>query len=272
MTGTITITWASSIENHKGMQVIGDIGGKGHTLVHLQKCMEKFEAKKHGCCELLDIGAEAGMEAEVDKAYLLIIRGGVDILLAEEYMNADDVWGELHTFEWDKKAFMKGRVVNKKARQNVCIADFSQAPDYENKKGTVVDFIQLPVMETLREKLPEFLEEADHMLAEGNFYTDLKQKEVGIGFHGDTERRKVIAMRFGESMDLHYQWFYKSEPVGERVRVMLNDGDMYVMSEKAVGFDWLKKNSYTLRHATHNLAKIDGNEDDAKRVKENLKK
>lgn len=103
---------------------------------------------------------EAGVEAP-DKAYLLAV-------LTEEYMNADDVWDELHTFEWDKKAFMKGRVVNKKARQNVCIADFSQAPDHENKKGTVVDFTQLPVMETLREKLPE---EADHMLAEGNFYS-----------------------------------------------------------------------------------------------------
>lgn len=44
--GTITITWASSIENHKGMEVIGDIGGTGHTFAHLSKCMEKFEEKK----------------------------------------------------------------------------------------------------------------------------------------------------------------------------------------------------------------------------------
>ena len=261
MTGTITITWASSIENHKGMEVIGDIGGTGHTFAHLSKCMEKFEEKKKGCCELLDINElselvpEDGVE-KADKAYLLIVRGGVDMLLEDARMNPADAWDELHTFEWDKKAFMKGRVVNKKARQNVCIADFSQEPDYENKKGTVVDFAVLPIMATLREKLPEFLEESEHLLAEGNYYTDLKQKEVGIGFHGDTERRKVIAMRFGESMDLQYQWFYKSEPVGKRVKLMLNDGDMYVMSEKAVGFDWLKKNSYTLRHAAHNLAKI----------------
>ena len=259
--GTITITWSSSIENHKGMEVIGDIGGTGHTLAHLTKCMEKFEEKKKGCCELLDINElselvpEAGVE-KADKAYILIVRGGVDMLLEDARMNCEDAWDELHTFERDKKAFMKGRVVNKKARQNVCIADFSQEPDYENKKGTVVDFAELPIMKTLREKLPEFLEEADHLLAEGNYYTDLTQKEVGIGFHGDTERRKVIAMRFGESMDLQYQWFYKSEPVGKRVKLMLNDGDMYVMSEKAVGFDWLKKNSYTLRHAAHNLAKI----------------
>jgi hypothetical protein len=30
----------------------------------------------------------------------------------------------------------------------------------------------------------------------------------------------------------------------------VDGGDIYVMSEKAVGTDWLKKNTFTLRHAT----------------------
>ncbi len=34
-----------------------------------------------------------------------------------------------------KKAFMRGRVVNKKARWNNCYADFDQQPDYENRRG-----------------------------------------------------------------------------------------------------------------------------------------
>ena len=94
------------------------------------------------------------------------------------------------------------------------------------------------------------------MFAEENYYYNLKLKEVGIGFHGDTERRKVIAMRLGESMNLVYQWFYQSEPVGKRIELMLNDGDLYIMSDKAVGQDWMRKKIYTLRHATHNLAKL----------------
>jgi len=32
--------------------------------------------------------------------------------------------------------------------------------------------------------------------------------------------------------------------------VFLNDGDLYIMSEKAVGTDWMRnKSGYTLRHA-----------------------
>jgi len=30
----------------------------------------------------------------------------------------------------------------------------------------------------------------------------------------------------------------------------VDGGDIYVMSEKAVATDWLKKNTFTLRHAT----------------------
>jgi hypothetical protein len=32
--------------------------------------------------------------------------------------------------------------------------------------------------------------------------------------------------------------------------IELAHGDMYAMSEKAVGFDWKKKKIFTLRHAT----------------------
>lgn len=34
-----------------------------------------------------------------------------------------------------------------------------------------------------------------------------------------------------------------------RGEVILNNGDIYIMSEKAVGTDWKKKNTLTLRHA-----------------------
>jgi hypothetical protein len=74
--------------------------------------------------------------------------------------------------------------------------------------------------------------------------------KCGIGYHGDAERRKVVAVRMGASMPLYYQWYQHSNPIGEPIEVSLGDGDMYIMSEKAVGQDWLKKNVATLRHAT----------------------
>lgn len=74
-------------------------------------------------------------------------------------------------------------------------------------------------------------------------------KECGIGFHGDGERKKVVALRLGARMNLQYQWFVRSEPVGKRIEFFLDYGDLYAMREKASGNDWKKKIIPTLRHA-----------------------
>jgi len=88
------------------------------------------------------------------------------------------------------------------------------------------------------------------LFAEGNYYYDINK--CGIGYHGDTERKIVIGIRLGASMPLCFKWFTKGEPINadsHKIQIILNDGDIYLMSEKAVGYDWKKKNKVTLRHA-----------------------
>jgi hypothetical protein len=141
---------------------------------------------------------------------------------------------------------MRGRVVNKHARWNLCFADEDQEPDYEDGKGRIVSWKHIPMMSRIREVIAEWTEDV-LLNAEANYYYDISK--CGIGFHGDGERKKVVAIRMGESMPLYYQWYQNSNPVGKLFEITLNDGDMYIMSEKAVGFDWLKKKVATLRHA-----------------------
>lgn len=50
-------------------------------------------------------------------------------------------------------------------------------------------------------------------------------------------------------MNLCYQWFLQSEPVGQKIEVMLHHSDLYIMSEYATGFNWKTRKSLTLRHA-----------------------
>jgi hypothetical protein len=38
----------------------------------------------------------------------------------------------------------------------------------------------------------------------------------------------------------------------DKLELTLNDGDMYIMSEKAVGTDWKKRSIASLRHAAGN--------------------
>jgi hypothetical protein len=41
----------------------------------------------------------------------------------------------------------------------------------------------------------------------------------------------------------------KSKPITDFKEVKLNNGDIYIMSEKAVGSDWTKRKLPTLRHS-----------------------
>ena len=69
---------------------------------------------------------------------------------------------------------------------------------------------------------------------------------------GDKERKIVVGTRFGsgaDGMPIKLQWFHRSQPVGYEARIELNAGDMYVFSEKAVGYDWARPSIFTLRHA-----------------------
>ena len=145
-------------------------------------------------------------------------------------------------------AFMKGRVVNKRARWNLCFADYDQEPDYENKRGRIVDFKNIPLTQKLRKKFAKVIgDKGNDLMGEGNYYYN--SSECGIGFHGDAERRKVVGVRLGASMPLEFQWYCGFKRVGKRRKFVLNHGDVYIMSQKAVGTDWKRSSVSTLRHA-----------------------
>ena len=46
---------------------------------------------------------------------------------------------------------------------------------------------------------------ATHLKGEANYYYDIAK--CGIGYHGDSERRKVVAVRLGAALPLYFQWY-----------------------------------------------------------------
>jgi len=238
---SITITFCERAENHVGMEMLGEIAEEGFHIDELEEAKKAFEALGK-TCELIYLNQ--AVDGDGEAASILIVRNFAE--------NANELFKELKGLNWDKKALMYGRVVNKKARHNLCFTDFEQEPDYIKGRGRVINFENVPKLDAIRKELPEFFgEKAAHLFAEGNHYYDLAK--TYIGFHGDAERKLVIALRLGNSMPLYYQWYLKSEPIGELVEIMLNSGDLYAMSEKATGNDWKKRNRMTLRHGAGNL-------------------
>lgn len=284
MKRAICITNGEQGENHAGMQKIGKgLADKGYTLDDALKFESKFE-EMGGTALLYDLRDECGVnEDEVLKencveAFVLKFEDGVNVLfrnkirkeiekkegiVAEvlediykriyEKFNADKLFEEQFTFEWDKKYWdtRRSKVLNKHARHNVCYGKEQQEPDYENKKGTVIAYSQLKVMRAWRKELLDLLEEEDDgFVAEGNLYYDVKK--TGIGFHGDAERRKVVAGNFCDKdvvRELNYIAYYLGKRVGRRFRMELRNGDMYIMIGGAAGTEWKKRLIVTFRHA-----------------------
>lgn len=239
-----TVTFGDVAENHAGMQGIGALATEGISEGELRA----IGARLHPLglnLELYELGtALPPGEYSPAEANVLIIRNGLSIFLE----SPDLLWTELIGLTHDSTALMRGRVVNKHARHNLCFSDFDQPADVAGGKGTVINFSHLPYLRHIRTYLPTLLgPKAAHLQAEANYYYDIDK--CGIGYHGDTERRIVVAARLGDSFPLAYQWYHRFQPIGPRVDLHLNHGDMYIMSSKAVGFDWKSSSKPTLRHA-----------------------
>jgi len=242
----ITLTFGDMAENHVGMEQIGSMveEGLGFHLPDLQQIQQTME-NMGVLCELHTLS-----HGEQPAAYVLVLKEGVTALLSHHSISQMDIFNEQTTLDYDKKAFMYGRVVNKHARWNLCFDNESRDPEYAAGKGRIIGYSKVPYLNQLKVQLETMMGPKAHGLKiESNYYYDTEK--TGIGYHGDGERRKVIGVRVGyASMPMYWQWFKEGRPVGEPILVPLNPGDIYIMSEKAVGTDWKMKKPYTLRHAT----------------------
>jgi len=243
MKQTITLTFSEAVENHKGMQIIGDAVQNGFQNSFIRQLCHQFGG------EYIDLVENWFDEdkSEVGEVGIVVFRNGLKKIFG---IDPNELYKEQEDLPVDKKAFMYGKVVNKHARYNLCFADFDQDPEYENKKGTVINFndSRIKLTQRLRQRLGEtFGSEFKNLYAEGNYYYN--PKKCFIGFHGDSERKKVVGVRLGEKFDLHYQWFREGTSISERITIPLEGGDVYIMDEKATGNDWKRKKIFTLRHA-----------------------
>ncbi len=241
MTNSVfTLTFGDAAENHVGMEMIGKKGeeGSGYTVDELREIAKDFPT-----AELHILNSKE----EHDEAAVLVIRN----ILSDDLHKA--MFEEQAKLDHDKKAFMYGRVVNKKARWNLCFDSEGHDPDYEEGKGRVIAMTDIPITKSFVDKFPTmFGPKSIGLKGEGNYYYDLKT--CGIGWHGDTERRKVIALRLGGTMNICYRWYHKNKSTSTITTIDLNGGDLYIMSEKAVGNDWKCSSKHTLRHAAGALA------------------
>ena len=243
-----TVTFGDCAENEKGMQIIGKAVQMGLTVDQLVATQKKLMEMGMEC-RLISLGQLLPGVSTPDAAVLVILCGVNGLL--KESRGEEMVYKELRSMPKDKTYRNRyGNVVNKHARHNNTMANYHQEPDIERGKGTVVNFNDYPVTGQLRNAIAELVA-VPHLVGELNHYFDASK--CGIDYHGDEERKIVVGARFGygaNGFPLKFHWYKNGHPVGSEGHIKLNSGDVYIMSEKAVGFDTFKCPwILTLRHA-----------------------
>jgi len=269
--GTVTLTFGEVAESHVGMQKIGRMADRGFSHEDLKRAADYFIRK--GCdAFIIDLNAflpdistikdeeekmylNQALHEEDFQAYVLVVRNGMKC--TQDDNEGKHLLTEMLFFDWDSKLYneRRGIVQNKLARHNLNFDEHGQEADFQAGKGTTIPWNEVNLLNDLRFQLIDsFGESAMDLKCEGNKYYAVSK--TGIGYHGDSERRKVIGVRLGHAMSMHWMWFYNNEPRGLNVSITLQPGDIYAMSEKTVGTDWRPKRDmgwkskrYTLRHA-----------------------
>lgn len=246
-------TWSLTVgnggENHTGMEFLGKLRKKGEgwgidKLEHCKDLLENIFDKK---VELYNLNNECLEGVTIPKAskpkdaYLMVVRDFLSETVHKNFIK------EMESYEWDRKYWdtRRQKVLNKLARANVCYGKECREPNYENKQGTIVGFDKSPLVGNLLQ-IVEILMKDTELIVEGNQYDDVKKN--GIGPHGDTERVCVSCLRVGASMPMKFGMFWNCKVRGKPFETIINGGDLYFMSEEAVGAEWKSKSKWRWRH------------------------
>lgn len=163
---------------------------------------------------------------------------------------ADKLYLEQETINYDKKYWdnRRKKTLNKRARYNIVFGKEKKNNSNDYKQCSVIAFNDLKYLKKFRKRLKLILGSKSRKLnAEGNKYF---HKDSGIGFHGDAERKIVICLSLGKSTILRYHWRLpgSSDHTLEPTDITLNHGDVYIMSEKATGYDWKLRSKVRVVH------------------------
>ena len=169
---------------------------------------------------------------------------------------ADALLEEQNDVQYDRKYydFRFKALKNKRARYNVVFGDNAREHNEDYQEHTIIGFDTLPNLSKVRAGLKDMLELPYMPVAEGNMYY---QDASGIGYHGDVERSVVMCLSLGDTSTLSYQWrmpHVKDQEIENppRIDIKVHHGDVYIMSDKAVGRDWMHRSKRRLVHAAGN--------------------
>ena len=272
------LTFSCFAEGHVGMkieknQIAKD--GKNRALDEfaLRDIWSKFPAPQE---KKLFLPLRQDVGGREPSAYVLVLKDGMKYLGVDK----EKLLYEIQNIPIADKQMLNTRqkkVMNKHKRHNFNIGDKIISADIANGQSTLYNFncTFLTQAKKLRDAFTDMgkqhnMETMSDLLAEANvYYADEYKKNnyCGIGYHGDAERPNspVIGCNVGADRYLSFRSFHKSRYYRDEFRIKLEHGDIYFMSEHAVGTHWKKSARVVYRHRAGSLKFLEKDDKDRAR-------
>ena len=159
----VTYTWCECGENHHGNQQIGQIADSGQGFMRADLIAAKTFAEENYNCDTEMFNLKDGLINDagepliiknkkdeivnVNSAHFLLIRGFIPAILNKYGFSMNDLMKEVMGQKWDNKYWdtRRQKVLNKHARENNVVSEMDQEANYEEGKGTIHAFKNIPI-------------------------------------------------------------------------------------------------------------------------------
>jgi len=143
---------------------------------------------------------------DYEDAYILIVRNAIN-----SFVNMNELMDEIQNLNWNR-----------------------------SQEISLEDQLNMPLLEKIKREMEEKINSP--LIAEGKKYYETFK----INYDRISDRRNVISLHFGINLSIYYQWYYQNKIIGDPIKIDLNQGDIYLMSDKITE----RKGIFTLHQLT----------------------
>ena len=251
MNSSFILTFSDVISHSSKMKEIGipcSSGFKNEDLMRMFSVLPIGTAELHNIRDILP-----STFYNIPDSYVLIMRSTfksfsdeiIKVFTSEESNNIE---GQITGVNWDRERFHNGRIVENKLNHKLLFNDmydgYKSFPNIEENIGTIYNSRRIESIRQLHILLESTM--GSGLFIEGTSYYDINQCYTPFG--QEKKKKKIIGLCIGNSIPLCFKWFHNTQITSDIYKIILNHGDLFIMSEMAAGLNKESKTKLYIKH------------------------
>lgn len=247
------VTFSDIVSHGNGMRQFGvhnESGFKNEDLLKMYSVLTPGTAELHNIKSILPQTLY-----DIPDAYVLIMRN--------YFKNeADNLWnifntnessnqnGEITGIQWDNERVHNNKLVENKLNKKLLFLNLGDSYKYpisvNENRGTIYNYQKIPTLRNLNAIFENTM--CGPLQIEGTMYYNTN--ECYIPLHQEKEKWKIINLCVGQSIPINFIWFHQNVKVSKTYSILLNHGDLCLISENAAGVVKEQKTRLFIKNST----------------------